>query len=111
MKKSEIEVFKEKAQKIFPTHKKIYLRVKKNPKVPFSPSIFEHAILLRKEHPLYEFYIHEDYIRFKSTSIKNAVPTRDWMDDKRWVELFFIFELDEEKNGQKEKKKKKKKYK
>lgn len=107
MKKSEIEIFKKKAQEIFPTHKKIYLRVKENPQKPFPKTIFEQAINLRKNHPLYEFFIHEDYIKFKSTSIPNAAPVRDWMDDKRWIELFFIFELDEEKNRQKKKKKKK----
>ena len=103
MKKSEIEVFKEKAQKIFPTHEKIYLRVKENPQKPFSKTIFEQAINLRKEHPLYEFFIHEKYVTFKSTSIKNAEPVRDWMDDKRWVELLFIFDFVKKSKKQKSK--------
>lgn len=82
-----------KAKAIFPTHKEIFLRVKKNAKSPFEKTVFERAIEMRNEHPLYKFYIHDFYLTFVSTSIKNAEPVKVQIDNKLWIELYKIFTL------------------
>ena len=87
---TEKEIIK-KAKRKFPKHQYLYLRVKKNPKKPYTKTVFEKAIELRRKHPVYKFYIHDNYLTFISTSIKNAEGVRVIIDDKLWIELYYIF--------------------
>ncbi len=82
----------EKAKKKFPQHKLLNLRVKKNPKKPYKKTVFEKAIELRHFYPVYQVYIHDFYLTFTSTSIKNAESVKVKIDDKLWIELYYIFD-------------------
>ena len=97
------------SQRTFPAHEYIYLRVKEHPSKPFRKTVFEKAIEMREQHPVYKFYIHtrDNYISFRPISLEKAEPIPIPIDDKIWIELFFIFELDKKKNGQNKKKKNK----
>ena len=81
-----------KAKKKFPQHKLLHLRVKENPQKPYEKTVFEQAIKLRASYPVYQVYIHEWYLTFISTSIKNAESVRVEIDDKLWIELYYIFD-------------------
>lgn len=83
------------SKKTFPSHKKSLVRVKKSPVNPFGSSIFEKAILQMDSYPEYELYIHDDYLTLtlKSSAIPIVEGSKIKLDDKLWIELFFVFDF------------------
>lgn len=85
--------FELKPHKKFPKHKRIYVRVKDNPRNPYNSTIFEKIISMKDEHPDYVIYIHDDYLTYESLTIKNFEAVRLPIDDKLWNELYFVFDV------------------
>ena len=81
------------AQKKFPSHKRIYVHVKENPSNPFNASYWGKVIEMKDTDPKYIIYIHDDYLSYRSRTIKNFEPVRILLDDKLWIELLSIFDV------------------
>ncbi len=85
------------SKRTFPSHKKLLVRVKKSPSNPFCSSIFEKMIFQMDSYPEYELYIHkrDNYLTLtlKSPKIKRVEGSKIPLDDKLWIELFFVFDF------------------
>ncbi|MCI8616652.1 MAG: hypothetical protein HFJ60_00010 [Clostridia bacterium] len=87
-----------KAKRKFVKHKFIYVCIKENAYAPYEKSFF-HKLISDSKSPLkhknFILYIHDNYLSihpngFVLDTIK--VP----LDDKLWVELYCVFELDKD---------------
>lgn len=82
-----------KAKKTFPTHKKLLVRIKENPKNPFNSFTFEKLIRDKDLNSEFVIYIHENYIKIISKEVKNFVPIKLTLDNKLWIEIYNIFDF------------------
>ena len=80
------------AQKTFPYHKRLKIRLRNNPTNPFG-STYMAKFIENKAYPEYELYIHDNYFTFSSLNLKNFEPFRVSIDDKLWIELYCAFKL------------------
>ena len=107
MNKNEFKQMLENAKKTFPSHRMIYLRIRKDAKNPFDSPTMDKFIRTRNIFPKYRCYIHDEYVSFYYLSIPKTIVARLPINDKLWIELFCVFKLSKEK---KKKKKKRKMY-
>lgn len=83
-----------KAQKKFPTHKRVKIKVKENPCNPHN-RIFFFNIINDNTLNQYYLYIHDNYVSIHSLGYENSKTFRIKLDSKLWIELYYIFEIDE----------------
>ncbi len=84
------------AQKAFPVHKELTVRLRKEAKNPFGSSVFDSFLRNRKKRQNYHMYIHlrDNYIRFSTAEKKDTFQEiRLPIDDKLWIEIKAMFVL------------------
>lgn len=84
-----------KAKRKFPKHEWIYVRVKEYATVPYEASFFHKIVTDSKKlgHTDYKLYIHDDRMSIRSRQFPLFEPIYVDLDDKLWIELFYVFKV------------------
>lgn len=88
------------SKKQFLSHSWLRIIVKKDPHNPYGNMIFEKIIhdSIFLNHTKYAIYIHDKYISIRSLKYECFEPIKILLDNKLWIELYNVFEIDTDAN-------------